>query len=122
MCFIVHPNYFKPKIAEQDIECYKLGSLKDGKFVSKFLNYVYEFGKIQPKIELKISPCTSTSEYKITYGYHSLMAIPPYSRYIVQLNYCYVNCIIPKGAVYFVNPDVQEYVSSQIIIQEIITL
>lgn len=124
MCFIVHSDYPDPLVAEQDIPCFKIGVEAKvisgrGCFTSEFRGYVYKLKKLQPEIEL----CPSEDYPRvINKGYHSfspdhLMAQFPFSADSV---YCLVKCIIPKGSQYYFNPHDLEYVSNQIIAQEIL--
>lgn len=115
MCFVVHPDYPNPLIAEEDIPCVKEGTVSyPHHFISLFHGYPYKFKQLQPRVNLH--PVDRT----IREGYHSwalchwsLQSPPDDGRIRVK-------CIIPKGSLYYYNPAYREYVSNQIIAQEIL--
>ena len=123
MCFVVHPNYPDPLIAEQDIVCYKVGTASCDKesFFSEYQDYKYKLNELQPVVELSPDPFYG-NRCLITAGYHSYH--PDHVRLeLCQLQrntYVVVKCIIPKGATYYYDPLFLEYVSTQIIAQEIL--
>ena len=111
MCFIIHPKYREMKTAKRNIPCYKEGarSYDQKTFLPRFHYYRYNLGQLN-KIEGEW-PLLIFSE--IHKGFHSYSNKNRLSRLHVG-----VKCIIPKGAHYFYNPENQEYVSDQIIVQE----
>lgn len=118
MCFFIHPKHREMKTAERNIPCYKQGlrSLDQKIFFSRFYIYPYNLGQLNKIVgEWPIHPPTLPVTV-IQKGFHS------YSnrRYPSQQCLEVVKCIIPKGAHYFYNPEDQEYVSDQIIVQEFI--
>jgi len=117
MCFIVHPKHPIAKIAKKDITCYKV--LNDNMCPRHYSVYPpYVFGKINPSIRLE------THSYLpgvIELGYHSFSIQRPARRICKAFwrdNPLLVRCIIPKGELYYFNPDDREYVSTNIIIKE----
>ena len=127
MCFIIHPDYPNPLVAEQDIICFKIGkkaesNLDDQKFFSQYRSYVYRLGELQPKVELFLDRWIGHSILSVQIGYHSYHPLNPSIRaeYVANSPYCLVRCIIPKGSQYYYNPSDREYVSDQIIAQKIL--
>ena len=104
--------------AKRDIECYKaMRPFRNG-CQSAMQDYFYEFNKLNKHIELEFCLYNVTIRNKsiILKGYHS-------DRYIKNARNGWGNipvyrCIIPKGSKYYVNDT--EYVSSNIIVKEII--
>lgn len=116
MCFVVHPDLPNPQIAEADISCVKEGTVVSDThhFISLFHGYPYKFQQLQPRVNLH------PVNRNIQEGYHSwsvdhfsLQCPPDEGRVRVK-------CIIPKGSLYYYNPEFQEFVSDQIIVQEIL--
>jgi hypothetical protein len=112
MCFYIHPKHPSKKIANRDIVCYKC--LWDN-FRSPHQCKFYKLNKLYR------SPITIDTlwDFTITRGLHSYS----YKRFAIrQMGYngILVKGIIPKGSKYYYNPDRHEYVSNQIILQEII--
>ena len=109
MCFYIHHKHRKPKIAKRDINCYKLGmKIDETSFKSEFQEHLYNFGEKQTELEL--SPIHDI----IMAGYHSYS-----NKRKLRFGFPYrVKCIIPKGSIYYYNPCMKEYVSSNIIVQE----
>ena len=141
MCFILHPDFPNPLIAEQDIVCFKVGFKAEnnspGQLISQFRSYIYKLGELQPKVELSLEYDSSPVPYyllnlwgghhtvSIKEGYHSYHP----ANYRVDMyddatskfsQFCLARCIIPKGSQYYYNPEHREYVSDQIIVQEIL--
>lgn len=112
MCFIIHDNHPKEKIANRDIVCYKC--LWDN-FRSPYRYKLYKLNKLYRSHITIDTLCGST----ITRGLHSYS----YKRFAIRQMGSYgilVKGIIPKGSKYYYNSDRHEYVSNQIILQEII--
>ena len=122
MCFLIHPKHNKPKIAKRKIRVYKLlAYLPKNKLRSPVLGHIYEEG-LQSTVELKPLKSYYNRCEIINQGYHSLHQLPagdPYNKKVAQLtaktNNLYM-CYIPKGGIYYYNPETREYVSNQIII------
>jgi hypothetical protein len=119
MCFIIHPKHPTAKIAKKDIICYKL--LDPHMHPRHYFSYPpYVLGKLNPSIRLET---TRWCPNMIELGYHSF-SIQRMAKRICKAfpmeNPLLVKCIIPKGELYYYNPDDYEYVSTNIIIKEII--
>jgi len=149
MCFYVDPRHPDEKTAKRDITCYKAGNVKEvwimdserklkitHQFLSPYYYYLYDFEKLYrlPRSirKRKISPnvrvvkCVKTTYrvlcpdgFVIYNGFHSYsnkayIAPPYYMEGII------VKCTIPKGAKYYYNSYLKEYVSDSIIINQLI--
>lgn len=112
MCFIIHNNHPKEKIANRDIVCYK--RLRDN-FRSPYMNRLYELNKLC-KSSITIEKYCSAI---ITEGLYSY-SCKRHTTSQMNSHEILVKGIIPKGSKYYFNPDSHEYVSNQIILQEII--
>lgn len=125
MCFTV--DHIKPKVAEKDINVYKIGFLKRGKFHPIWKNlFEYKVDEVTPKVELIIKYDTFFGRV-ILEGYHS------YSHAGVQYNHRGLNemlrqrgltpvtayLVIPEGARFYEN-EVGEFVSETIILKSIV--
>ena len=106
MCFYIHSKHPDPKIAEEDKTCYKYGLIIGETLRSYHQGFYYKFNKTY---SLKEKLTGSSAIYE---GFHSItnkkQAIAESGKEYV------VKCIIPKGATYYYNPDLQEYVSNKI--------
>ena len=122
MCFFVHPKHPDVKIAGKDIVCYKEGLKRKStadQFRSFFKDYTYYLGQtyvISEKWPKILSSRVFGSNYDtVEKGFHSYSNKKRLSKARVMVR---VRCIIPKEAKYLYDPDNQEYVSDQIIVQE----
>ena len=123
MCFNVSRKHPDSLITQEDIICYKSSDTTKRRyktFSSDYRRFDYKLGKVyrlmtslEPtrKVELYPEPRFAESQV-INQGFHSYIKIP--TQY---LNDRLVECIIPKGSTYYINPDENEYVSDQIIIK-----
>lgn len=108
MCLYSETN--NPKIAQQDIVCYKC--------VKRYRRYFrpfyhtdkakYKFGKLY-KIDsnLFINEVEKGRKwYHVNIGFHSYGTIASYNKkYPNENDSCYIKCIIPKGSWYFKETD-----------------
>jgi len=122
MCFLIHPKHNKPKIAKRKIRVYKLLTyLPKNKLRSPVLGHIYEEG-LQSTVELKPLKSYYHECKIINQGYHSyktnkkIMVKVVYYQKNEVINKILYTCYIPKGGIYYYNPETQEYVSNQIII------
>jgi hypothetical protein len=120
MCFTVHFDHQEALTATKNIVCYKTGLKKGSKFESYWNEHIYIKRKLQPHIEL------ATNVLSIIHGYHSFTTK---KRAVAQLAVAQlatteilVKCVIPKGALYYYNPDANEYVSSTIIFKRFLKI
>lgn len=106
MCFVKVRKEDKPKIAQKDIVCYKVGCINytNNTHTSVYMDFVYEINKLY-----KIKHWRTKDVKEIEIGFHS-MAKKPLCRYGI------VKCIIPKGSKYYRSKGL--YVSNQIIVTE----
>lgn len=121
MCFIIHPDYSKPLIADKNILCFKKGTLAwtgiydiHRVFVSLFRGHIYRFQEPQPKIELNSEGGFILEGYHSYTPEHTLVSLPACCFVSITL----VKCIIPRGSTYYYNPDTHEYVSSSLMVLE----
>lgn len=96
MCLVANRNI--PYTAEQDIICYKLYILSNGKYVSPYLKCD------MPGInELITTELQKPGRLLIEKGFHSFVYLDSAILEAEKYNYstCIVKCIIPKGSKYY---------------------
>lgn len=123
MCLYSKTN--KPKIAQQDIVCYKYVLKSEHHFSPYYhINEVkYKFGKlykIDANLFTKDIDCNN-SYFLINTGFHSYGDIDTYDKKNPNCyDFCYIKCIIPKGSLYFEETndhgDIMYYCSEQLYI------
>lgn len=121
MCFIPkRKNSIRLKIARKDITCYKIvykSEMSEDTVISYIYNHKYIIGGLYETIIGIRRPNATEQNVIVESGFHSYRRKPnPKS-----LNYddeLIAICTIPKGAIYARNK--YEYVSSHIIINEVI--
>jgi hypothetical protein len=111
MCFTIHVDHIRKKIAKEDIICYKHIFIEN---MSLIYDFQYEIGVTNPKIKLvKLKTI-------IEGGYHSydnphvesiFLSYVTHSDQVIKL----ATFKIPKGTGYYYNPVKHEYVSETII-------
>lgn len=119
MCFYLDYRHQRPMIALRKITCYKVVnhfSKVENIVTSVLYNHCYVLGKRQPHIRLKKVGYDKTS---INEGYHSYFNLPRALMNKYETNVI-VKCVIPVGAKYYYNPACEEYVSSSLIVKEIL--
>ena len=113
----------KPKIATEDIVCYKIFRCRKIKwntkvFYSLYRDYQYIAYASNPKITINFKKFhTSPSCWYITEGYHSYNTLFKAILERIGTSYPIVKCIIPIGSTYYLNNE-DEIVSSDIIITD----
>lgn len=114
-------------IATDNITCYKVFSKKDIKWKiektsekkikevkSLYKNYIYIPYETNPKVNIICRLDYDLScDWFINEGYHSYKYINP----INKRYFCTLECIIPKGSIYYINSD-NHIVSSDIILTD----
>lgn len=117
MCFSIHQNHPKSKIATKDIKTFKVLSITDGRISSPFKDFTYVLGKTY---KLRLWFGGIFDKKNISRGYHAYST--PYRAHILARDLtddnktCEVfETMIPKGARYFYNPADMEYVSNRIV-------
>jgi len=121
MCFILHHKFMNPLYTEKDIICYKSSEISERfrkTFKSEWKVFKYELGKLYKTKQPLRKECPPSLYYGIAKhiiekGFHSFIEIIRFRSDGVR----FVECVIPKGSVYYKNPDRNEYVSNQIIIK-----
>ena len=115
MCFVVDKDNTKVQIADKDIVCWKHGHLDGKEFVSEYRCYRYKKGA------LNVSPFLKNEKYKtdsaLSQGFHSYSKMLPTENFF-EHSLRLKKFIIPKGSRYLINPDRDEYISNQIIMNE----
>ena len=125
---MLETTMISPKIAEEDIICYKVVSLpmtvKGDDCVhvkSNVIEYDYKIGELNVSIDIKTDEQIYTdvdgSKFRIVkYGYHSYARISDIAAVssVQQIR----ECIIPKGERYFSDAYGKQLVSSNIIITD----
>lgn len=125
MCLYSETN--NPKIAQQDIVCYKC--VKRYRRYFRPCHYTdkakYKFGKLYKiDVNLFINEVEKGRKwYHVNVGFHSYENIMSYDkRNPNEGDYCYIKCIIPKGSLYFEETDnrgeIMYYCSEQLYIPD----
>lgn len=124
MCFYVQNNEnSKPKVAKQDIKCYKVFYRSDcygnqyGSYVkSYYQNFLYKIGVLY-ELDGYINPIKTYWGATIEVGLHSYSTLYKATEQGWGRDKVIYECIIPKGSTYYYNDRHDEYVSDQIIIK-----
>lgn len=131
------------QIATKNIKVFKVGYVINGKLISYYRSYSYDFNQLY---ETDINPIRWPGGHYILNGFHSydrkkckckkdkktytwdiytFCSSSPYSRIIPLASYSdensIVECIIPKGSEYYEN-EKGEIISNQIIIKNLIPI
>lgn len=127
MCLYIKKDSV-PLIAQKDIICYKVVRPTQTRR-HKFLFWKYDIFKCVSVVRsheytcnvlnkpIHIKPKPFNLEYSaINEGYHVCLTRDKASCYLVYTNETIVECIIPKGTKYYVNPENTLAVASNIII------
>ena len=144
MCFVVESINPDALIAKEDIICYKSVFLRRPKsiwnedfwleiliwilyflgiklVVSASIEYVYILTKYEHE-RVHIKSISSGPMLIIEEGYHSWTNIGKAKSQInLSMQDTIIECIIPKGTIYYVNKKSQEYVSENIITRKIVS-
>ena len=105
------------KIADKDIECYKVLSVYEYGIVSPFQDFHYKLGKLY---ETKLGEIEEGDIYE---GFHSCSTIVGAETYRTLRSERVFKCIIPQGATYyegkskFLGCYIEGYASDKIIIK-----
>lgn len=110
MCFYIHRDHRKEKIAEQDIVCYKrLKPIFLFWGVSPFRGFSY---RLRKTYKSKIIRSRYSSD-RIEEGLHSYSDFDQ-AYYRTHYDESIYKAIIPKGSTYYYNPEDHEYVSNRL--------
>lgn len=127
MCLF--PTTDKPKVAENDIVCYKVVQVPSNGHkmhpLWHFHSRIYELGKVynEKRFDIKKSKLLGLSA--VTFGFHSYIR-ESHARYnMLRLENCTTNkiiilkCVIPKGSLYYEGSSgettsIEEYCSNKI--------
>ena len=117
MCFIISKKRPNSRIAKRKIKVYKTvvkvsSQIHLHLIRSEIWQHIYSEG-LQPTVELKEVWC-DWNKKKIQEGYHSYHLSRFELRTTIGSLFSYIICYIPKGAEYYYNPDLKEYISNQI--------
>lgn len=120
MCFIPrNKNSIRLKIAKKNITCYKIickSEMSEDTVISNIYKYKYVIGSLyEANIGIR-RPNATEQNVIVQSGFHSYRRKP--SPKPLDHDEFIAMCTIPKGAIYDRNKD--EYVSSHIIINEVI--
>ena len=126
MCWNGHSG--QKKVAEKDIEVYKIGRVQDNRFICEFRNFSYEKGVLNEELILRENRWMGS--ISINEGYHSYKRVSfefnslsdtikfIYRGYLMypyrDSLYDLATFIIPKGSIYYENIN-GEIVSSNIL-------
>ena len=125
MCFYKHPKHPQPKVAKQNIPCYKVLSKTDNEYTLTSLvrGYKYNLNVLYKRYPHQLGKDFVEGTRTIDKGFHSYTTAKQL-KYNTHLNpsRVVIKCYIPKGAKYWLNPKKHEFVSNQIILKEIIKL
>ena len=147
MCWAIYSDSRPVElVAETDIEVRKIMfRIGEDSYISRYMRFPYSKGKYSLGKRLVLNESKATGLYSIDEGFHSygekceiiLMShpliygykvtynnminddglIPSFSDRIVEV----IDCVIPKGARYYVNEEKDEYVSDEIVIKGLST-
>lgn len=147
MCWVICDSLPVELVAETDIEVRKIMfRIGEDSYLSRYESFPYSKGKYSLGKRLVLNEeCKATGLYFIDEGFHSygekceiiLMShpliygykvtynnminddglIPSFSDRILEV----IDCVIPKGARYYVNEEKDEYVSDEIVIKGLST-
>lgn len=126
MCWNGHSG--QKKVAERDIEVYKIGRVQDNRFICEFRNFSYKKGVLNEELALRenrwmgsISINEGYHSYKrVSFEFNSLSDIIKFIYRGYTLHpyrdglYDLATFIIPKGSIYYENIN-GEIVSSNIL-------
>ena len=131
MCFYIIENHEEKKIAKFDIPCWKILKLEKVKWYRRlfkkpqlfsfYFDHIYELNKLyETKLGQK-TPIYHNNGHKvcqkiINQGFHSFSSKDEEVYYLFDSNLVTIEGYIPKGAEYYENPIIQEYVSNKIIL------
>ena len=124
MCFYIQKGKnSKPKVAKQNITCYKVFYRSDcsgnqhGSYVkSYYQSFKYKIGVLY-ELDGYMVPIKGYRNDTIEVGLHSYSTRAKAFREKGGWDYKVIHeCIIPKGSIYYHNDYKEEYVSDQIII------
>ena len=117
MCFFIHKNHTKEKIAKKDIVCYKRLIKYENGFFSPYMATHYNLNKLYKS---KLKGQFFCNRNVIETGLHSYSYKKEAKSWLRKPYEILAKGIIPKGSKYYYNPTLHEYVSNQIILQEVI--
>lgn len=146
MCWVICDSLPVELVAEKDIEVRKIMfRIVEDFYISRYMRFPYSKGKYSLGKRLVLNESKATGLYSINEGFHSygekceiiLMSHPLIYGYKVTYNNMInddgfipsfsdrtlevIDCVIPKGARYYVNEEKDEYVSDEIVIKGLST-
>lgn len=146
MCWVICDSLPVELVAEKDIEVRKIMfRIVEDFYISRYMSFPYSKGKYSLGKRLVLNESKATGLYSINEGFHSygekceiiIMSHPLIYEYKVTYNnminddgfipsfsdriLVVIDCVIPKGARYYVNEEKDEYVSDEIVIKGLST-
>lgn len=133
MCFYLHKDHSEAKVADKDITCYKVLLNLPGNatsimreistpFLSPHKHEPYELNQLKEAKIGDVKESIYRFKKKIDEGLHShsvgLKGWNAVARPLGGNDLGLFKATIPKGATYYYNPDREEYVSNQLIVQK----
>lgn len=122
MCFYIHSEYKKIKVADKDIPCWKIFTKSLPGFVnSLYEGFPYERGALYYENNMHKEKGFFYESDVIYIGLHSFSTLAK-ARVIYGISFTLtrnkiiIRCVIPKGSKYYYNPDRREYVSDHLLI------
>lgn len=123
MCFVKEVFNYTHKVAEEDIVCYKVMLRYESKrkpgWLSLYQHFIYEQGEVyEEKFSehlIRIFDDLPQLRCNVYHSYSDLSGLD-----VIEINWCahgqvvLVKCIIPKGAIYWVNKYKHQYASTAI--------
>jgi len=126
MCFTIHSNFKKLKVAKKDIQCLKFLQVDPRKRTTRapyYTSTIYFKEDSKKKRIIKNEEFSWVGERFIERGLHSytidIDQNVKRSSSISLRKSTVFNAIIPKGAKYYYNPDNKEYVSTRLIVYRV---
>ena len=125
MCFFIPENQHAPKVAKEDIICYKViyheiyhKNLKEfNKYLSLYESFEYKVGHTY--VLKKSFKMSDKYNKRVNNGFHSYTDEKKACTYLRYGKRRVIKCIIPTGSLYWHNPDHEEYCSNQIMFKEV---
>jgi hypothetical protein len=107
MCFTVHEDYPKQKVAKRNLLVFKYGEFVKGDFTpSCYTDFHYKKNVVNSPVKLLVDGWGDIEE-----GYHSYYKLHTPTFYEGKKGIF----LIPKGTEYYIDPDCQEVVSRQLV-------
>jgi hypothetical protein len=110
----------KPRIATENIVCYKTMHRTNYGLQSVFKRFNYQLKEKYGPLEFDIRH--GGFGWSLLAGFHSFRTLARAQRSADNTNRVIVKCVIPKGSKYYIGNGRSEYASNRLIIKEIVSL